>query len=89
MMTELTITQVSGVCAILYTFYQLAQAKAQNASTLADLRARVNTVESQMQNIDRTWTRIERKMNDITTAIARLEERVSALDAKIDRDRER
>jgi len=84
-MTELTITQISGIVAILYTFYQLSQAKASQASTIADLRARLGAVETQLGNSDRAWARVEHRLNDLATAIARLEERISAVDAKIDR----
>lgn len=86
-MNEMTITQISGIIAILYTFYQLSQARAQQASIVADISARLTNVENNMIAGDRAWTRIERNMSDIATAIARLEERVSALDAKIDRER--
>lgn len=82
-MNELTITQLGTVIGLLYTLWQFTQAKSAQVAEVADLKARLNILENQMQSHDEGLIRIERSVNKLVTAVARLEERLTALDAKI------
>lgn len=82
-MNEITLTQLGALVGVTYTLFQFARAKADQAAIVADLRARLGQVESQMQTLDARWGGIERSVAEIATAIARLEERMTALDAKL------
>lgn len=82
-MNELTLTQLATVAGLAYTLWQFSGARAGQAAELAELRTRVQALENQAQ----AWRRVERNVSDIMTALARLEERLTALDAKIDQGR--
>tara|TARA_Y100000114_G_C11751380_1_gene324489 strand:- start:132 stop:383 length:252 start_codon:yes stop_codon:yes gene_type:complete len=82
-MNELTLTQIGALIGILYTFYQMSQAKAAHVATVATLKTRIDTLENQMRSQDQVIVRIEHKVNQLCTVMARLEERISALDAKL------
>ena len=85
-MNELTITQLGTFVGLAYTLFQFSQAKANHVAQVAEIKARVNALEGQMKNQEQLINRIDRSLTQITTAIARLEERMTALDAKLDRE---
>lgn len=82
-MNELTLTQIGAILGILFTFYQLSQARALHVAEVATLKTRINTIETQMRSQDAVIVRIEQKLTELATVMARLEERISALDAKL------
>lgn len=82
-MNELTVTQLSTVAGLIYTLYLFTQAKSAQVAEIANLKARLNTLESQIQTHDDALIRIDTNLNKLVTAVARLEERLTALDAKL------
>lgn len=82
-MNELTLTQIGALLGIIYTFYQMSQAKAEHVAHVATLKTRIDSLETQMRSQDQVIVRIEHKVNQLCTVMARLEERISALDAKL------
>ena len=82
-MNELTVTQLGTVIGILYTLYQFTQANSGQVAEIANLKARLYTLESQIQTHDDALIRIDTNLNKLVTAVARLEERLTALDAKL------
>lgn len=82
-MNELTVTQLGTVVGLIYTLYQFTQAKSAQVAEIANLKARLYTLESQIQTHDDALIRIDTNLNKLVTAVARLEERLTALDAKL------
>jgi len=82
-MTELTLTQLGTLAGLIYTLWQFTNAKAQQVAEVAELKARLNTLENQAKAQDAVIMRIEQNVNKLVTAVARLEERLTALDQKL------
>jgi len=83
-MNELTLTQLGTALGMLYTLWQFSQAKSAQVAEIADLKARMLAVEKGVNTQEQTVMRIERSVNQLVTAVARLDERLTALDAKLD-----
>jgi len=82
-MNELTLTQLGTLAGLMYTLWQFANAKAQQVAEIADLKARLGALENQAKAQDAVIMRIERSVNSLVTTMARLEERLTALDEKL------
>lgn len=83
-MNELTLTQLGTVVGLLYTLWQFSQAKSAQIAEIAGLSARMTSIERNYATQEQAVIRIERSVNQLVTAVARLDERLTALDTKLD-----
>ena len=71
--TELGLSAIVGV---LFTLYQYSQGQRRAGERLGSIEARLRQCEARLSQQDQAWTRVESNLNQLITAVARLEERL-------------
>lgn len=82
-MSELTLTQLATLAGLVFTLWQFTNAKAKQYAEITELKTRLTQLEAQAKSQDAVIIRIEQNVNKLVTAVARLEERITALDEKL------